>query len=58
MIYGLHDLGGIHNSYVVLLFPEFWWFRGFLMGLVILGIIEILVWFFTFKFFYDFLAKD
>ena len=37
MVYRLHDLCGTNSSSTVLWFFEFWWFMGFLRGLVILG---------------------
>ena len=36
MVYGFHNLSGIHNASTVPWFLEVWWFRGFLRGLVIL----------------------
>ena len=55
---GFHDLGVIHSSSTVHWFLEFWWFRGSLIGLEILGRIAILVWFFTFNYFDYFLDED
>ena len=51
-----HDLGGFHNSSTMLL--EFWWFKGFLKGLVILGKTTVLALFFAFDCFCRFWVKD
>ena len=48
------DLGGFHNSSTMLL--EFWWFKGFLKGLVILGKTTVLARFFRFRLFLPFLG--
>ena len=58
MIYGLHDLEGIHSSSKVRWLLEFWWFRGFLMGLMILEKTVILVWFLVYNCFGCFWNMD
>ena len=58
LVCGFLDLEGIRQLFHRALFLKFWWFRGFLEGLVILEKIEILLWFFTIDYFTNFWIRD
>ena len=51
MVYEFHYLKGVHNSPTVHWVLGFWWFMGFLRGLLIFGKMVVFLWFFTFHYF-------